>query len=254
MNWTCPFCNRPQTTTPHQRSSDAFLFDATGSKYGKVALSSFAVTCANEDCKEIIIRVEVAKVKDEYEGINDRNYHAAKVHVIEDVNIRPRSFAKPQPDCIPKPLRDDYNEACAIRDLSPKASATLARRCLQGMIRDFCGISRGRLIDEIKALRSALDEGRAPSGVTDEGVEAIDHVRNVGNIGAHMEKDINLIVDVDPGEAQALIELIEVLFDEWYVARHKRQERLARVASVAADKAAVIAAGKAAGSALPAEG
>ena len=36
-------------------------------------------------------------------------------------------------------------------------------------------------------------------------------VRKVGNIGAHMEKDINVIVDVDPDEAQHLIGLITFL-------------------------------------------
>jgi hypothetical protein len=51
-----------------------------------------------------------------------------------------------------------------------------------------------------------------------------------------MEKDIDLIVPVDPGEAQALIELIEMLFDEWYVARHRRQERLATISKIGAEK------------------
>ena len=35
--------------------------------------------------------------------------------------IIPESSAKPQPDCIPAPLREDYYESCKIRDLSPKA-------------------------------------------------------------------------------------------------------------------------------------
>lgn len=61
-----------------------------------------------------------------------------------------------------------------------------------------------------------------------------------------MEKDINLIVEVDPGEAQALIELIEMLFEEWYVARHTRQEKLDKIRVVAAEKQAVIAGHKAA--------
>lgn len=51
-----------------------------------------------------------------------------------------------------------------------------------------------------------------------------------------MEKDISVIVDVDPGEAQTLIELIEMLFDEWYVARHTREGRLAKIKQIAADK------------------
>ena len=61
---------------------------------------------------------------------------------------------------------------------------------------------------------------------------AIDHVRHVGNIGAHMEKDINLILDVEPDEAQALINLIELLFEEWYVAKHVREARLMKLGMV----------------------
>ena len=48
------------------------------------------------------------------------------------------------PDYIPEAIRKDYMEACAIIDSSPKASATLSRRCLQGMIRDFWGVQAGR--------------------------------------------------------------------------------------------------------------
>jgi hypothetical protein len=142
----------------------------------------------------------------------------------------------PQPDYIPQPLRDDYYEACRIRDLSPKASATLARRCLQGMIRDFCGIAKTRLVDEINDLRKRVTDGTAPPGVQGETTDAIDAVRKIGNIGAHREKDISLIVDVDPNEAQALRGLIEMLFEDWYVARHNRQERLKQVQAIAAAK------------------
>ena len=50
------------------------------------------------------------------------------------------------------------------------------------------------------------------------------YVRKIGNIGAHMEADINVIVDVDRNEAQVLIELAELLFEEWYVAAETRKE------------------------------
>lgn len=148
--------------------------------------------------------------------------------------LMPPSTAKPQPDCVPEPLRTDYAEACAIRDLSPKASATIIRRCLQGMIRDFCGIRKDRLIDEIKELRERVDAGNAPRGVHHDSVDAIDHVRGIGNIGAHMEKDIN---DVDPDDAQRLIELTEMLFEEWYEARDRREQRLKKIGAIAAEKA-----------------
>lgn len=111
-----------------------------------------------------------------------------------------------------------------ISDLSPKASATLSRRCLQGMIRDFHKITRPTLNQEINELKGNIEQDLW---------EAIDAVRKVGNIGAHMEADINVIVDVDPEEAQILIGLIEQLFQDWYVARHKRGLSLASVKALA---------------------
>jgi hypothetical protein len=97
------------------------------------------------------------------------------------------------------------------------------------MIRDFWGISRSRLIDEIKALEDKVD----PSTWA-----AIDAVRSIGNIGAHMEKDINVIVDVEPEEAQVLIDLIELLIKDWYIAKHDREERMRAVVDLAAAKKA----------------
>jgi len=131
------------------------------------------------------------------------------------------------PDYIPHVIRDDYDEACTIISLSPKASATLSRRALQGMIRDFWGISKNRLYDEINALEDTI----APDVWS-----AIDAVRSVGNIGAHMEKDINVIIDVDENEAELLIGLLELLAKEWYIARQIRQERLAKITKLAEDK------------------
>src|SRR5262249_23110992 len=126
--------------------------------------------------------------------------------------LRPKSNARPFPAYIPTPILDDYNEACLIVIDSPKASATLSRRCLQGMIRDFWGIKDKTLLVEINALQGKID----PTTWA-----AVDAVRSVGNIGAHMEKDINLIVDVEPEEAQLLIGLIEFLLKDWYVGRHE---------------------------------
>jgi len=100
------------------------------------------------------------------------------------------------------------------------------------MIRDFCGISKNRLIDEVNALRKLLADDNAPRGVSEESVEAIDAVRDIGNIGAHMEKDISVIIEVDADEARTLIELIELLFEEWYIAREKRRMRLSKVVAI----------------------
>ena len=46
----------------------------------------------------------------------------------------------------------------------------------------------------------------------------------IGNIGAHMENDINTIVDIDPDEANKLIKLIELLIEQWYINRHNQEQ------------------------------
>ena len=56
------------------------------------------------------------------------------------VPIYPASFAVQFPEYVPVQIRSDYEEAYAILSISPKASATLSRRCLQGMIHDFWDI------------------------------------------------------------------------------------------------------------------
>lgn len=239
FEWRCPFCGHHQIVTDANIEYLWRFLDIGKSKFGNVGLIHKAIRCVNLECSEVYISIEFTTS----ELVIGRGQVFG--NTLKTWSLRPESSSKTQPDYIPDPLREDYYEACLVRDMSPKASATLSRRCLQGMIRDFCGISKARLIDEIKELRSLSESGRAPKGVELEAIEAIDAIRDIGNIGAHMEKDISLIVDVDPGEAQALIELIEMLFDEWYVARHKREQKLAAVKAIAAEKKAAIEEGRA---------
>jgi len=230
MNWTCPYCDRDQYLTDNRSVSD-YGIHQEGSTLGEVLIRITSITCANKDCRKLTLHAALHANL----GWQGNSYKVGQIR--NAWSLLPGSSAKPQPDYIPQPLREDYEQACTIRTLSPKASATLSRRCLQGMIRDFCGISKARLVDEIRELKQRLDEGKAPQGVMQDSVEAIDHVRGIGNIGAHMEKDINVIVDIDPDEARILIELIELLFKEWYVARHQREERLAGLKRIASEKA-----------------
>jgi hypothetical protein len=228
--WECPYCRHSQMVTADNSFNDRIAVTAGENRRGKTALSITAVSCLNQMCKEMTFTVGLFA----HGGVKFSTIQFGARQ--EFWPLLPESSAKPQPEYIPAQLRQDYYEACRIADLSPKASATLSRRCLQGMIRLFCGISKKRLIDEINELRDRVNDGDAPRGVTPETVEAIDHVRSIGNIGAHMEADTNLIIDVDPGEAEALLRLVEMLFDEWYVAQRKRAEKLAAVAGIAEAK------------------
>lgn len=143
------------------------------------------------------------------------------------MHFNPISLAKAYPDYIPQTIRSDYEEAHAILNLSPKASATLSRRCLQGMIRDFWGISKARLVDEIDALKDLVDPSTK---------KVLDALRKLGNIGAHPEKDVNLIVDIEPNEAHMLLKFIELLMQKWYIERHGNEQLLQDILDLDKDK------------------
>jgi hypothetical protein len=190
------------------------------------------VECMNSACREMSLGIEFHDIM----RIGGNLYHGSNGDLRMSFLLRPSSIAKPQHSSVPPVLVVDYEEACAIVGASPKAAATLARRCLQGMIRDFCGISKRTLQAEIIELKKQVEVGTAPRQVSDEPIDAIDAVRQLGNIGAHFEQDINVIVEVEPEEATALIGLVELLFQEWYVAKYQRQQRLAGVRSIAEGK------------------
>ncbi len=143
------------------------------------------------------------------------------------IPLYPTSLAKQFPDYIPKAIKEDYQEAYSILSLSPKASATLSRRCLQGMIRDFWQVKPGILFDEINAIQNKVSPAQW---------KAIDSLRSLGNIGAHMEKDVNEIVEIDDGEAEKLIKLIELLIEKWYIARHDEEVLLNEIVEIKNEK------------------
>ena len=247
LNFKCPYCGQTTTITNPNYFEKWFVLDLhkptidqildlhqkdeieesneeeiNELKTQEVGVLTRAITCPNLNCNKLWLHNSLWTVRRDIYG----NDPSPKEEII-GWQLMPESEAKVLPDYIPQAIKEDYYEACRIRDLSPKASATLSRRCLQGMIRDFHGIKKGRLIDEINELKGKIDP--LVWG-------AIDAVRSVGNIGAHMEKDINLIIDVEPNEAQLLIELIEQLIDDWYVNRFEKEKKLRLIKGIAENK------------------
>lgn len=219
FNWTCPYCNT-RTTINDDRHGEGESDSPVKGVEGYKRLKTKWIVCPNNECTRITL----------YANLYDLAYvpHVWKERdLIRQWRLLPDNTAKVFPSYIPDPLIKDYQEASAIINLSPKASATLARRCLQGIIRDFWKVTKPRLIDEINAIEDKVDPLTWKS---------IDAVRKVGNIGAHMEKDINLIIDVEPNEARLLIDLIEMLFEEWYIHRHEREQKLKAIIEVAKGK------------------
>ena len=217
--WRCPHCNNYATIGDNNtKINNIFLFEDSYLNE-PIGLIVHSIICPNGTCSKPTITAAFGEF-----SIANHRIHT----VIKSWKLMPESNAIQLPDYIPKPLREDYEEACKILDLSPKASATLARRCLQGMIRDFWGVSDlPNLYQEIQAIEDKVDP---------ETWSAIDSIRDIGNIGAHMQHDINLIVSVEPHEAQLLLKLIEDLFQDWYIQRHQRSARAAQIVEMAQSK------------------
>jgi len=220
FSWTCPYCSKPTTITKNDEKvelTDLYIDNSDG----ELRLLKRFIVCPNPECKKVTFEIWLHnRTTDDYGSSRTGD-------LIKHWQLVPTSSAKSFPNYIPKAILADYEEACLIRDLSPKASATLARRCIQGIIRDFWQVKPARLIEEIESIKDKIDPLVW---------ESIDTIRKVGNIGAHMEKDINLIVEVDPEEAELLLGLIEMLLKEWYVLREERKRRLERIVQVGVEK------------------
>lgn len=235
FNWTCPTCGRHTTITSpnYTRSCLDLICRETPDDLG-IEIWGQLIECPNPECHAQSFSVKVNR--------GSRNRSAGRLDSRSDQPVGIGKFTflptTPQPlsSHIPAGVLSDYNEAYLISQLSPKASATLARRALQGMVRDFFQVAGKRTLHaELEAIKPHCDPAL---------YEAMMAVKSVGNIGAHPEQDVSLIVDVEPGEAETLLQLIHLLDREWYVARADRLERIAKMNHLAASKAAPPPAGK----------
>lgn len=131
---------------------------------------------------------------------------------------------------VPKEFAEDYHEACLVLADSPKASAALSRRCLQHLLREVSKVKPSDLYSEIQEV---LDSGKLPSHIA----ESIDAVRNVGNFAAHPIKckSTGEVVSVEPGEAEWNLDVLEELFDFYFVQPERmKQKRTALNAKLSA--------------------
>lgn len=181
-------------------------------------------TASCPECKRLIITLETSKVAD-IQG---------EFAVEKEFLVWPRQGARP----VPQEVRDehlkiaeDYDEAAAVLSMSPKASAALSRRCLQAVLKEKGGANQHKLADQIQAVVPQL-----PSYIG----EYVDAVRVIGNFAAHPSKDKSTgeIVDVEPGEAEWNLDVLDMLFEHYYVmpARNKQKKDTLNTKLTAAGK------------------
>ena len=236
---TCPYCGE-EANIDEKNSVVEAVTNHIESADGYQELEVQFVVCPNQECRKYTLSCILKKdhshpdsYREEFKIPGSRSswYDYRSIYKMgssgEEVKrfrLIPRSSAKAFSDDVPRQIKEDYEEACLIVDLSPKAAASLARRCLQGMIRYHWGVVDRSLAAEIDAIEEKVEP---------DIWKAIDTVRKVGNIGAHMEKDVNLIIEIDANGAGQLIWLIEYLIEDWYITPARRKARLANIPKIA---------------------
>jgi len=133
--------------------------------------------------------------------------------------IYPKRRTKPLPPAVPARYRNDFYEAFACLDVSPRASAAVSRRILQDVLQNHFKIRTGQLATEIEAFVARTD---VPAYLSQQ----VDAVRNIGNFAAHPLKSTSggEVLDVEPGEAEWLIGTLEALFDFAFVQPERLQK------------------------------
>jgi hypothetical protein len=151
--------------------------------------------------------------------------HPNGTKIVGDVEplqlVRPKGANRPPPPIeVPKEYSEDYKESCLVLPDSPKASAALSRRCLQHLLRGESKVKHQDLFSEIQEV---INGGTLPSHIAD----GLDAVRNIGNFAAHPIKSQSSgeVVPVEPGEAEWNLDVLEALFDFYFVAPAKTKAR-----------------------------
>lgn len=195
----CPHCNVEVNPT----FQEIYIGSANDEHW-----SIFAMNCPNPECKKIIIELASGMPRSAYMqgivGIQDVSYR---------IIVNPIFSSRPSiPKEVGENFASDYKEACLTLKLSPKASAALSRRCLQNILREKAQVKPSDLSKEIQQI---LDAGTLPSHLA----ESIDAIRHIGNFAAHPLKSQSTgeIVEVEVGEAEWTLDVIESLFDFYFV-------------------------------------
>lgn len=173
------------------------------------------VSCPN--CKKLIVKIIEGHVdidEEDFDIDDDEKYI-----ITNEILVYPRGIESDYSSDVPDQYLEDLREAKAVLPLSPKASAALTRRLLQKILSNELKINDNNLSRQIDKF---VEDKKIPSHLS----ETVDAIRNIGNFSAHPLKETNTgeIVDVEPGEAEWTIEIIESLFDYIFI-QPKRIER-----------------------------
>lgn len=141
--------------------------------------------------------------------------------------IYPPYQRRDMPEEIPEQFRRELQEAWTVFDASPKAAAALGRRLLEQVLEDHFEYPAK------KSLAQKIDRLLKDSthSLPKELLENVDVIREVGNFAAHPTKSKHSgeIVEVEPGEAEWILEVLEDIFDFIFVRPERSRAKRANL-------------------------
>jgi hypothetical protein len=187
--------------------SDEEMWHRGGDGTGKY-LALFKSTCS--ECGRVVLQLEVSTPRPGITVIGPDDVQRPAYDEARYV-VWPFGATRPCPAEVPSDISDDYLEAAIVLPLSPKASAALSRRCLQAVLHNN-GVTAANLNMEIDQV---IASGHLPSYVTDK----LHDLRGFGNFAAHpaVAPATGEVIDVEPGEAEWMLDVLDAVFDHYYV-------------------------------------
>ena len=170
------------------------------------------MACPSEECGRLIVK-----------GVTTRTTYQMQMPfrtTLDEWFVLPRQATRYIDPLVPEQYANDYRQAAAILGDSAKASAALSRRILADLLADYGEYKQYGLADRINGFKK---DPQNPSRLSDN----LDYLREIGDFAAHTQKDdvAGIIVDVEPGEAEWCLELVDRLFD-YYIIGPKRDESM----------------------------
>lgn len=187
----CPHCgNRaPQRLVFKHNYEDTDLYGSDGSKEENLSLSCVYHVRVCATCNDLIL------------------YYESEVSELEVFYPASHSLHR----SVPPAVRQAYEEAARVRNVSPAAYAVLLRRAMEAICEDR-GIKDGSLQ---KRLAELSERGEIPPILS----EATDMLRLIGNAGAHNSKE-RITVPMTWG----MNELFKAVVEYVYVAPSRVEE------------------------------
>ena len=213
----CPYCGIGISQNSREWHEDTYAVPIADDEFdeGYNIVSGFC-----PDCNKLIIRLQHGT------GYYSDTYRDYLMEIDgNELLIYPKfPVSKKISLYVPKKYADLYLEASQVNNISPRASATLSRYILQSILHEELDIEKRNLEQEIAELEH---NPSIPSTI----IAMLQVFRKIANFGAHPKKSTNSkeIIEVESGEAEVMLELIDELFDYVFIKPKQQEEFLKNI-------------------------